>query len=244
MIVCVNLIRIAVTRVLEVARMSHAWSHIVAWNEDRVEKIVDAVVHIVGLALALTGTGALLVYALGVANAALYAAVIVYLLGLIASLTASSLYNIWPNSRMKWILRRLDHSAIFLLIAGTYTPFIAQMPAGMESRMLFSAVWGLAFLGIVLKLALPGRFDRLAVAAYLALGWCGVLVFPAIEQALPATTLWLIAAGGITYSAGVIFYAWSGLRFNKAIWHVFVMSGAACHYGAVFDSLSALRLVV
>lgn len=223
--------------------MSHAWSHIIAWDDDRIEKIADTVVHLIGLALALAGTGALLVYAFGVANAALYAAVIIYLLGLIASLTASSLYNIWPHTRVKWILRRFDHSAIFLLIAGTYTPFIAQMPAGMESQALFSAVWGLAFVGIVLKLALPGRFDRLAVAAYLALGWCGVLVLPAMEQALPSTTVWLIAAGGITYSAGVIFYAWSGLRFNKAIWHVFVMAGAACHYVAVLDSLSVLPLI-
>lgn len=219
--------------------MSHDWSHIVSWNEDRLEKIADGVVHIVGLALALTGTGALLVYAFGVANAALYAAVVTYLIGLVASLAASSAYNIWPVSKVKWVLRRLDHSAIFLLIAGTYTPFIAQMPDGLAARALFAAVWGLALAGIVLKLALPGRFDRLAVAAYLALGWCGAFVFPTMQAALPPSTLWLIAIGGLLYSSGVIFYAWSGLRFNKAIWHVFVLSGAACHYGAVFDSLIA-----
>ncbi len=220
--------------------MTHAWSHIVAWNEDRGEKLADAVVHIVGLALALAGTGALLVYAFGISDAPLYAAVVIYLVGLIASLTASSLYNIWPNSRTKWLLRRLDHSAIFLLIAGTYTPFIAQMPADATSTALFATVWGLAAMGIVLKLTLPGRFDRVAVGAYLALGWCGVLVFPAIQQAIPSTTLWLIGAGGITYSAGVVFYAWSALRFNKAIWHGFVLAGTALHYGAVIDSLGAL----
>ncbi|AXS42787.1 hemolysin III family protein [Breoghania sp. L-A4] len=222
--------------------MTHAWSHIVSWNEDRVEKIADAVVHVIGLALALAGTGALLVYAFGVADAALYAAVVIYLAGLIASLAASSLYNIWPNSQVKWLLRRLDHSAIFLLIAGTYTPFIAQMPANATSTALFIGVWAVAAIGIVLKLAFPGRFDRLAVGAYLALGWCGVLVFPAIQDAIPSTTLWLIAAGGITYSAGVVFYAWEGLRFNKAIWHGFVLAGTALHYGAVIDSLSVLTV--
>lgn len=220
--------------------MTHEWSHLISWDEDRLEQIADAVVHIIGLALALAGTGALLVYAFGTANALLYGAVITYLVGLLASLSASSAYNMWPVSRAKWILRRLDHAAIFLLIAGTYTPFIAQMPDRATAAMLFVAVWGLAAAGIWLKLALPGRFDRLAVGAYLALGWCGVLVYPAIRDALPASTLWLIGIGGLIYSSGVVFYAWSGLRFNRAIWHGFVVAGAACHYVAVLDSIARI----
>lgn len=223
--------------------MTHDWAHIVAWNEDRLEKIADAVVHFIGLALAVGGAVVLLVHAFGVAGPALSAAVCIYVAGLISALTASSLYNIWPVSRAKWILRRFDHSAIFLLIAATYTPFIAQMPAGTVSIALFASIWGLALVGIVLKLALPGRFDRLAVAAYLALGWCGVLVYPVIKDALPVSTLWLIAIGGGLYSFGVVFYVWQRLRFQKAIWHVFVMAGAGCHFGAVFDSLMYLPAV-
>lgn len=220
--------------------MTHEWAHIVSWHEDRGERIADAVVHFIGLGLAVGGAVALLVHAFGVAGPALSIAVCIYVVGLIGALTASSLYNMWPISRAKWILRRFDHSAIFLLIAATYTPFIAQMPSGGVTVALMASVWGLAVVGIVLKLALPGRFDRVAVAAYLALGWCGVLVYPVLVAALPASTLWLIAIGGALYSFGVIFYAWERLRFSKAIWHVFVLAGAACHFGAVFDSLANL----
>ncbi|PTW60976.1 hemolysin III [Breoghania corrubedonensis] len=220
--------------------MTHDWAHIVSWHEDRLERIADAMVHFVGLALAVGGAVVLLVHAFGVAGPALSLAVCIYVTGLIAGLTASSLYNIWPISRAKWILRRFDHSAIFLLIAATYTPFIAQMPAGAVTIALMACVWGLAVVGIGLKLALPGRFDRAAVAAYLALGWCGVLVYPVLAEALPASTLWLIAIGGGLYSFGVLFYAWERLRFSKVIWHVFVLAGAACHFSAVFDSLGAL----
>ncbi|MEI2387001.1 hemolysin III family protein [Breoghania sp. JC706] len=220
--------------------MTHDWAHIVSWHEDRLERIADAVVHFIGLALAVGGAVVLLVHAFGVAGPALSVAVCIYVTGLIAALTASSLYNMWPISRAKWILRRFDHSAIFLLIAATYTPFIAQMPTNAIAIALMASVWGLAVVGIILKLALPGRFDRVAVAAYLALGWCGVLVYPILREALPTSTLWLIAIGGGLYSFGVLFYAWERLRFSKAIWHVFVLAGAACHFGAVFDSLEKL----
>lgn len=207
------------------------------------ERIADAVVHFIGLALAVGGAVVLLIHAFGVAGPSLSLAVCVYVVGLIGALTASSLYNMWPIGRAKWILRRFDHSAIFLLIAATYTPFVAQMPTGAVTIALIASVWGLAIVGIVLKLALPGRFDRIAVAAYLALGWCGVAVYPVLMEALPASTLWLIAIGGGLYSFGVVFYAWERLRFSKAIWHVFVLAGAGCHFGAVFDSLLKLPSV-
>ncbi|WP_346433022.1 hemolysin III family protein [Breoghania sp.] len=185
--------------------MTYDWAHIVSWHEDRLGRIADAVVHFIGLALAAGGAAVLLVHAFGVAE---LAAVCIYVVGLIAALTASSLYNIWPVSRAKWILRRFDHSAIFLFIAATYTPFLAQMPTGALTIALTVTVWELAVVGIILKLALPGRSNRIAVVNYLALGWCGVVVYPTLSAALPVSTLWLIGIGGGLYSFGVVFYAW------------------------------------
>ena len=96
-------------------------------------------------------------------------------------------------------------------------------------------VWCLAIVGIVIKLALPGRYDRLAVGLYLAMGWSGIMLYDAVVKALPSMALWFIVAGGILYSFGVIFHAWQRLRFQNAIWHGFVLSGAACHYTAILD---------
>jgi hemolysin III len=159
----------------------------------------------------------------------------IYGAALLSSLGISAAYNLWPVSPLKWRLRRLDHSAIFLLIAGTYTPFLAQMKGSLESSILLAGVWLTSLAGIVLKLRFTGRFDRLAVILYLAIGWSGAAAYDSVVAKLPATTLVLIAAGGVLYTAGVAFHLWRGLRFQNAIWHAFVLAAAACHYGAVFD---------
>jgi hemolysin III len=130
-------------------------------------------------------------------------------------------------------LRRFDHAAIFVMIAGTYTPFIAQMKAGVASASLLTGVWLTAIFGIALKTLLPGRFDRTAVAACLVLGWSGALAYDSVATALPSISLWLLAAGGALYSIGVIFHCWQSLRFQNAIWHLFVLVAACCHYSAV-----------
>jgi hemolysin III len=121
------------------------------------------------------------------------------------------------------------------LIAATYTPFIAQMKHSIFAVAVLTGVWCVAIVGIVIKLVFPGRFDRLAIGLYLAMGWSGFMVYDTGMSSLPATALWLIAAGGVLYSLGVIFHAWHRLRFQNAIWHSFVLLGAACHYTAVLD---------
>jgi hemolysin III len=140
-------------------------------------------------------------------------------------------------SRAKWILRRFDHSAIYLLIAATYTPFAVQLK-GVLAFGLLAWVWSVAALGIVVKLLLPGRLDRLSVVFYLLLGWSGIVLAESITTALPVSALWLLAAGGLLYTAGVIFHVWRSLRFQNAIWHAFVLGAAACHYTAVLDVLA------
>jgi hemolysin III len=133
------------------------------------------------------------------------------------------------------VLRRFDHSAIYILIAATYTPFIMELKDSYFAVTLLIGVWCVAIIGITLKLAMPGRFDRLAVGLYLAMGWSGLMLYDAVVKKLPAMSLWFVVAGGVLYSLGVIFHAWQRLRFQNVIWHCFVLMGAACHYTAILD---------
>src|ERR1044072_1095170 len=141
---------------------------------DRAEIALDAVVHGVGLVLGIAGTAVLIAFTLRSPAIGDLPVAIVYATGLLAMLGFSAAYNLWPVSRIKWVLSRFDHSAIYLLIAATYTPFIAQMKNGLLASALLVAVWSVAAVGIALKLTLPGRFDRLSIVLYLALGWSGV----------------------------------------------------------------------
>src|ERR1700716_1967072 len=214
---------------------AHAVAGAVRWNYDRAELIADGIVHGIGVFGGLVAATVLIVLAAIYATPVEVAAVSVYVAGLLAMLVFSATYNLWPVSRAKWVLRRFDHSAIYVLIAATYTPFITEMKDSIFAIALLVSVWCVAAGGTVLKLVLPGRFDRLAGGLYLAMGWSGFMVYDTVVASLPATALWLLAAGGLLYSFGVIFHAWQRLRFQNAIWHSFVLLGAACHYTAVLD---------
>jgi hemolysin III len=207
----------------------------VRWNYDRAELIADGVVHGVGVFGGLVAATVLVVLTAVYATAYEIVGVSVYVAGLLAMLVLSATYNLWPVSRAKWILRRFDHSAIYVLIAATYTPVIMQVKDSIFAVVLLIGVWCVAIVGVVLKLALPGRYDRVAVGLYLAMGWSGVMLYDAVATALPTMAMWLVVAGGALYSFGVIFHAWQRLRFQNAIWHAFVLLGAACHYTAVLD---------
>ncbi|MFD1746596.1 hemolysin III family protein [Rhizobium helianthi] len=202
------------------------------------EIVADGVVHGIGIVLALIGVTALIFYATLWSSYGELAAAYVYGIGLLLCLSVSFTYNIWPHSRTKWILRRFDHSAIFVLIAATYTPFLQR---GSEDPMVFGMlifIWVIAAFGIMLKCLFPGRYDRLAILLYLGMGWSGVVVVPPLSQLLPSVTLWLIVIGGIIYSLGVIFHVWERLRFQNAIWHAFVIAAATVHYSAVMTCFS------
>ncbi|WGS22083.1 MULTISPECIES: hemolysin III family protein [unclassified Bradyrhizobium] len=209
------------------------------WNYDRAELIADGVVHIVGVCFGLVAATALIVLTAVYASGFDIAVVSVYVAGLLAMLGLSATYNLWPVSRAKWVLRRFDHSAIYLLIAATYTPFIVELKNSYFAIALLVGVWCVAIVGIWLKLAYPGRFDRLSVGLYLAMGWSGIMLRDAVVKALPGIALGFVLAGGILYSLGVIFHTWRRLRFQNAIWHCFVLLGAACHYTAVVDVVLA-----
>jgi hemolysin III len=199
--------------------------------------LADGVIHVSGVGLGVAAVAALVVAAVQVAGPWEVTSVLVYGSGLLSVLFVSALYNLWPLTPRKWLLRRFDHSAIYLLIAGTYTPFLTQMKGGFQSTTWLVGIWATALFGMVLKLAFPGRFDRLSIVLYLLIGWSGIVVYDAVVATLPATTLWLLAAGGLLYTTGVIFHLWQGLRFQNAIWHAFVLVAAGCHYGAVLDCI-------
>jgi len=211
----------------------------ISWNDNRAEIVADGVVHAVGAALAIAGATVLLAIAFRSAPGAEIASVVVYVVGLLSMLGLSMAYNLWPVSPRKWLLRRFDHSSIYLLIAGTYTPFIWQMESGIVPTALFTFVWLIAAAGIALKLCWPGRFDRLSIAFYLLLGWSGILAYEPVAAAVRPMTLWLIVIGGILYSIGVVFHVWQRLRFHTAIWHGFVVTAALFHYVAVLTSVTA-----
>jgi hemolysin III len=218
---------------------AHAMAGAVRWNYDRTELIADGVVHVVGVCFGLIAATVLVVLAAVYATGLEVAAVSIYVVGLLAMLVLSATYNLWPVSRAKWVLRRFDHSAIYVLIAATYTPFIMRLKDSIFAFAVLIGVWCVAIVGIVLKLGLPGRFDRLAVGLYLALGWSGAMLYDSVVAVLPSMALWFTIAGGVLYSLGVIFHAWQRLRFQNVIWHCFVLLGAACHYTAVLDLVLA-----
>jgi hemolysin III len=213
----------------------HAAADAMHWNYDRAEIIADGVVHIIGICFGLVAATVLIVLAAVYASTLDIVVSSIYVAGLLAMLGLSATYNLWPVSRAKWVLRRFDHSAIYVLIAATYTPFIMEMKGSVLAIVLLIGVWCAAIGGIVLKLRYPGRFDRLAVGLYLAMGWSGMMLYDSVVKALPTLAIGFVVAGGVLYSLGVVFHAWQRLRFQNAIWHGFVLGGAACHYTAVLD---------
>ena len=209
----------------------------VTWRYDRAELIADGIVHAVGIAFALAGGAALIVLAALWAEGAQVAGVVVYALGLLALFCVSAAYNLWPVSRTKWLLRRADHALIFVLIAATYTPFVSRFPAGWVSSTLLVGVWAVAIVGATLKVTLPGRLDRLSIVLCVLLGGSGALVYDTVATSLPASTVNLMIAGGVTYVAGIVFHLWNGLRFQNAVWHGFVLVASILFYSAVLDGV-------
>ncbi|MGF0536838.1 PAQR family membrane homeostasis protein TrhA [Agrobacterium sp. ES01] len=202
------------------------------------ELLADGIVHGVGVVFALIGATVLIFYATVWSSYGEIAAAWIYGLGLVIALGVSFTYNMLPHSRFKWIMRRFDHSAIFILIAATYTPFLERGSDNPWILALLIGIWLVAAMGIALKCFFPGRYDRLAILLYLAMGWSGLMAVGEIASYLPSISMALIVVGGVIYSAGVIFHVWEKLRFQNAIWHGFVVAAAAVHYSAVLTAFS------
>lgn len=208
----------------------------------RPELIGDAAIHIVGLLVA-CGLGGVLVAKSGLQTApAEWPMICIYVVSLLTVLSISLAFNVAPVAPLKRLLARFDQAAIFLLIAGTYTPLLALLNDTPIGTLMLIAVWSAALIGIALKLIVPQYFGRLALVLYVGLGWSGVLVFQSLASVLPPSTLLLIVAGGVAYSSGIVFHLWERLRFHNVIWHCFVVLGATIHLWAVLDCMVLRRL--
>ncbi len=197
------------------------------------EEIANAATHGVGAALSIAGLTVLVVLASLHGTAVHIASVAIYGSTLVLLYLASTIYHAIQHSGAKAVLNVLDHAAIFLLIAGTYTPFTLISMGGVVGWTLFVTVWTLAVAGVLFKVFHRSHSDRVSVPIYLAMGW---LIIIAAGELLGAVgvggAIWLLV-GGLFYSLGVIFFIWERLPYNHMVWHLFVMAGSACHYTAV-----------
>jgi hemolysin III len=201
------------------------------------ERRADAFVHAVGLVLGLAACVLLAVTALPRARLWHLVSLGLYATGLMAMLGCSALYNLTAPGPRKALFRRLDHAAIFLMIAGTYTPFTLVAIDGVWGIGLCLLVWAVAVGGILVELLAPARSDNLLVAAYILLGWVILVALAPLSTAVSLAGLILLVAGGVLYTVGVVFHVWTSLPYQNAIWHGFVLVAAACHYLAVFREI-------
>lgn len=197
------------------------------------EEIAHTLTHGIGVLLSIAGLAVLLSFSATNGNAWHIVSSSIYGATLIILYSASSLYHGIHHPRAKAVLRQLDHAAIYLLIAGTYTPFLLVSLRGVWGWTLFGLIWSLALLGIVLEFIDGKRFKKLALGLYLGMGWIVVVAVEPMLQRVEIGGLVLLLVGGLCYSLGVIFYVRKQMAYHHAIWHLFVLAGSIFHYFAV-----------
>jgi hemolysin III len=197
------------------------------------EELAHSITHGVGTLAAVAGLVVLVVLASATGDPWRIAACAVYAATLVVLYAASTLYHALSGTRARHVLRVIDHSAIFLLIAGTYTPFTLVLLRGPWGWTLFAIVWGLAAAGIAAKAVFGARWPVVSTVLYVAMGWTAVVAAKPLVAHVPAGAIGWLVAGGLAYTGGVAFYAWTRLRYSHAIWHLFVLAGSVCHYVAV-----------
>jgi hemolysin III len=197
---------------------------------------VDFAIHLIGTLVGAIGAAVLLALAARTNTVTLWS-ILAYSIGLIAMLGCSAAYHIQRSSGRRELLRRLDHAAIFVMIAGTYTPFTACVLNGAYAAWLTGSMWLAALAGAAVKLAYPRRFEWASTLVYLALGWAVVIFMQPLLAHLDRSTLILLVSGGVLYSIGACIHRWRRLPFHDAIWHGLVLIAAGCHYAAILHSV-------
>ena len=205
------------------------------WTQSTREEVANGISHGMGLVGAMIGTPILLQAAFHHGNLPFIVGTIIFATTMLLVYLTSTLYHGWPRTHTKSLLQLIDHSAIFLLIAGTYTPFALGPLRGSGGLPMLGIVWALALFGIMMK-ATRGvlRHRRLAMGLYLGTGWLGLTFIHPLALAIPLSALLCLVAGGIAYTAGTLFFANERLRYSHFIWHLFVLAGTSCHFAAVF----------
>lgn len=195
------------------------------------EEWLNAISHALGCIAAIVGLVFLLMRA---ADTLAQTASIIYGVSMISMFLSSTLYHGFTNQRIKRFLKVVDHSAIYLLIAGTYTPFMLLAIGGWVGLIGLVLIWSLAAIGVLFKFFAAGKYPRLSVATYLLMGWIALFFIYPLYQALPSGGLWLLVGGGLCYTIGVIFYVAKSIRYTHPIWHLFVTGGCICHFFAIY----------
>jgi len=196
-------------------------------------ELANTVTHGLGLLLSIAGLVTLVVSASRNGSPKVIVACSVYGATLVLLYLASTLYHSVGSLYARRVFRSIDHAAIYLLIAGTYTPFTLISLGGAWGWSIFGVAWGLALLGIVFKTFFTGRFEFFSGALYLGMGWLAIIAIKPVLANLPTGEIVWIVAGGLAYSLGMIFYAWHSMPHHHAVWHLFVMLGSTCHFFAI-----------
>jgi hemolysin III len=198
------------------------------------EELANVISHGIGLIAALIGAPILLLAARDTGNGGFFAGTIVFIAAMLALYLASTLYHVWPETRTKYALQLFDHCAIFLLIAGTYTPLALGPLRGVWGTTMLGLVWAGAIFGVIVK-AMRGtsRHRKLAMSLYLGMGWSALIIIRPVILRVPPTALFWLFAGGVAYTAGVLFFVNRRLRYGHFVWHLFVLTGTSCHFLAL-----------
>ena len=198
------------------------------------EEIAHSITHGIGAGLSILGLILLLVRGVRTGDPWVVVSFAIFGSTMVILYTASTLYHALVPPRARKVFKILDHAAIYLLIAGTYTPFLLVSLRGSWGWTLFGIVWGLAIFGVLFKVFFAGRFKLVSTLIYLGMGWlCAVATKPLLAAVPHAGLLWMLA-GGLAYSGGTAFYLWRGMKYHHAIWHLCVLAGTICHFWAVY----------
>jgi hemolysin III len=199
------------------------------------ERVADGCIHVVSVVASLIALVALLVVAVQTQATLWIVSLAIYGVALVATFSCSAGYHLVVRPKLKSIFRRLDHAAIFLMIAGTYTPFALMKMDAPWGLTLLAVVWSMAAIGIAIKLFAPRYLEGVSTALYLVQGWAVVVAWKPLVAAVPGHVALLLILGGALYTIGVVFHLWEKLPFQNAIWHGFVLTAASVHYAAVLD---------
>lgn len=205
------------------------------------EEIINSIIHGTGVLVSLAGLVLLIVFSSLYGTASHIVSCTVFGFALVLLYTASTLYHSFRKPRIKHVFKIIDHSCIYVLIAGTYTPFMLITVRGVLGWTIFGIVWFLAVLGILFKTFFIHRFKILSTLAYILMGWLVIIAIKPIFQTLTGGAIFWLVSGGLAYTVGTIFYAWKKLPFNHAIWHAFVLAGSVCHFFAVLFYVVPLK---
>ena len=197
------------------------------------EEVLNSITHGTGILLSIAALVLLIVFSSIYGTTRHVVSCTIFGVSLIFLYTASTLYHSFRKPGIKRVLKIFDHSCIFLLIAGTYTPFLLITLRGILGWVLFGVIWFMALVGVIFKVFFVHRFKIISVIAYVFMGWIIVFAIKPLVNSLPSGGIFWLVAGGVSYTLGVIFYVWKKLPFSHAIWHLFVLGGSVCHFFAV-----------